>query len=239
MGNRATDALSEYRQVNVNGTLSLAEQAAKLGVRRFVFLSSIKVNGEETTIGTPYTEADMPKPIDAYGQSKYEAEVGLHAIAAKTGIELIIMRPTMIYGPNVKGNFARLLRLISLGVPLPFKSVNNRRSMISMKNCIDLIISAALHERSAGKTFLMSDGEDLSTPDLLTRISLVMQVKPRLFSFPPKLISLSAELFNQREISQRLIGSLQVDIGRARQDLNWTPIQSVNEGLSLTVKSLR
>ena len=237
MRERSNDALSDYRSVNVEGTLSLARQAAKIGVKRFVFLSSIKVNGEETKPGKPYTENDTPAPKDAYGQSKLEAELGLHDIANQTGMEIVILRPTLIYGPGVKGNFARLIKLIALGIPLPLKSVDNRRSMISLKNCVDLIICAAKHDKAAGQTFLMSDGEDLSTPDLIKLLGWAMHKPVRLFAFPPSIMSFGAALINQRGIAQRLIGNLQVDISRARQDLNWTPVQSVKEGLIATVQS--
>ena len=237
MRERSNDALSDYRSVNVEGTLSLARQAAKIGVKRFVFLSSIKVNGEETKPGKPYTEYDTPAPKDAYGQSKLEAELGLHDIANQTGMEIVILRPTLIYGPGVKGNFARLIKIITLGIPLPLKSIDNRRSMISLKNCVDLIICAAKHDKAAGQTFLMSDGEDLSTPDLIKLLGWAMQKPVRLFAFPPSIMSFGAALINQRGIAQRLIGNLQVDISRARQDLNWTPVQSVKEGLIATVQS--
>ena len=237
MRERSNDALSDYRSVNVEGTLSLARQAAKIGVKRFVFLSSIKVNSEETKPGKPYTEYDTPAPKDAYGQSKLEAELGLHDIANQTGMEIVILRPTMIYGLGVKGNFARLIKLIALGIPLPLKSVDNRRSMISLKNCVDLIICAAKHDKAAGQTFLMSDGEDLSTPNLIKLLGWAMHKPVRLFAFPPSIMSFSAAVISQRDIAQRLIGNLQVDISRARQDLNWTPVQSVKEGLIATVQS--
>jgi len=235
MRDRSTDPLSEYRRVNVEGTLSLAEQAAKAGVKRFVFLSSIKVNGEETEPGRPFTEADAPAPKDAYGVSKLEAELGLKQLAMKTGMEVVILRPTMVYGRGVKGNFARMMRVVSMGIPLPLRSVNNRRSMISLKNGVDLILCAAQHEKAAGNTYLMSDGDDLSTPELLRRLGAAMDKPPRLYPFPPTIMELGADLLKQRDIAQRLIGSLQVDISRARLDLNWSPIQSVDEGLRAAV----
>ena len=237
MQERSNDALSYYRSVNVEGTLSLARQAANAGVKRFVFLSSIKVNGEETKPGRPYTEQDTPAPKDAYGQSKLEAELGLHDIANQTGMEIVILRPTLIYGPGVKGNFARLIKLIELGIPLPLKSVDNRRSMISLKNCVDLIICAAKDDKAAGQTFLMSDGEDLSTPNLIKLLGWALHKPVGLFAFPPSIMAFGAALINQHDIVQRLIGNLQVDISRARQDLNWTPVQSVKEGLIATVQS--
>ena len=237
MRERSHDALSVYRTVNVEGTLSLARQAAKAGVKRFVFLSSIKVNGEETKPSQPYTEQDTPAPKDAYGQSKLEAEIGLHDIANQTGMEIVILRPTMIYGRGVKGNFARLIKIIALGIPLPLKSIDNRRSMISLKYCIDLIICAAKHDKAAGQTFLMSDGEDLSTPNLIKLLGWAMHKPVRLFAFPPAIMSFGAALINQRDIAQRLMGSLQVDISRARQELNWVPVQLVKEGFKAAVQS--
>ena len=236
MRDHSTDALSEYRRVNVEGTLSLAEQAAKAGVKRFVFLSSIKVNGGETEPGRPFTEADAPSPKDAYGVSKLEAELGLKQLAMKTGMEVVILRPTMVYGPGVKGNFARMMRVVSMGIPLPLKSVNNRRSMISLKNGVDLILCAAQHEKAAGNTYLMSDGDDLSTPELLRRLGAAMAKPPRQYPFPPTIMELGAELLKQRDIAQRLIGSLQVDISRARLELSWSPVQSVDEGLRAAVQ---
>ena len=231
MRERSINALAEYRCVNVEGTLSVAEQAVRAGVKRFVFLSSIKVNGEETAPGRPYTEADEPAPHDAYGQSKLEAELRLHEMSNKSGLEVVILRPTMIYGPGVKGNFARLIKLVRLGIPLPLQSINNRRSMIGLKNCVDLILCAAMTEKAAGNTYLMSDGEDLSTPELMTRLGLAMSKPARLFPFPPFMMEFGAKLLNQRDIAQRLVGSLQVDTIRAQRELNWTPIQSVNDGL--------
>jgi nucleoside-diphosphate-sugar epimerase len=235
MRDHSTDALSEYRRVNVEGTLSLAEQAAKAGVKRFVFLSSIKVNGEETEPGRPFTEADAPAPKDAYGVSKLEAELGLKQLAMNTGMEFVILRPTMVYGLGVKGNFARMMGVVSMGIPLPLKSVNNRRSMISLKNGVDLILCAAQHENAAGNTYLMSDGDDLSMPELLRRLGTAMDKPARLYPFPPTIMELGADLLKQRDIAQRLIGSLQVDISRARLELSWSPIQSVDEGLRAAV----
>jgi len=233
MGDQSGDALTEYRRVNVDGTLSLAEQAARAGVRRFVFLSSIKVNGEETKPGQPYTEADDPAPKDAYGQSKLEAELGLRDISNKTGMEIVILRPPMIYGPGVKGNFARLIKLAELGLPLPFGAVNNQRSMIGLKNCIDLIICAAIHEKASGNVFLMSDGYDLSTTELLKLMCKTMKRPSRLYPLPTSVLYFAAKCINQDAAAQRLLCSLQVDIGVTRKKLNWSPIQSIEDGLAV------
>lgn len=233
MGDQSRDALTEYRRVNVEGTLSLAEQAARAGVGRFVFLSSIKVNGEETKPGQPYTEADDPAPKDAYGQSKLEAELGLRDISNKTGIEIVILRPPMIYGLGVKGNFARLIKLAELGLPLPFGAVNNQRSMIGLKNCIDLIICAAIHENASGNIFLMSDGYDLSTTELLRLLCKTMKKPSRLYPLPAPVLHFAAKFINQDAAAQRLLCNLQVDIGETIKKLNWSPIQSIEDGLAV------
>jgi len=239
MRERLGDALSEYRRINVEGTLSIARQAAQAGVKRFVFLSSVKVNGEETRLGNPFTEKDTPAPKDPYGQSKLEAELGLQAIANKTGMELVILRPTMIYGPGVKGNFSQMIRIVRLGIPLPLLAVNNRRSMIGLKNCVDFIICAATHKNASGKIFLMSDGEDMSTPDLFMRVGRAMKRSTYLFSFPPWMLTLGASLLNQGKLSTRLINSLQVDIRRARTDLNWAPVRSIDDELLALIEFQR
>lgn len=232
MREQANDPLAEYRRVNVQGTLNLALQAAAAGVRRFVFISSIKVNGEETLQGRPFTSDDPHAPEDAYGISKAESEVELRRIAIETGMEVTIIRPPLIYGPGVKGNFASLIRWVRRGVPLPLVGVTyNRRSLVGLDNLVDLILVCAEHPRAANQTFLVSDGEDLSTTQLMTRIGKAMKRPTRLFWMPPAAITFIASLIGKRAISQRLLGSLQVDIQKTCDLLGWKPSVTVDEGL--------
>lgn len=232
MRDEALDPLAEYRRVNVDGTLALARQAAAAGVRRFVFISSIKVNGESTQTERPYRADDAPSPEDAYGISKAEAEAGLQAIAQETGMELVIIRPVLVYGPGVKGNFQSMVRTVSRGIPLPLGGVtSNRRSLVALDNLVDVICTCVDHPRAAGQIFLVSDGEDLSTADLLRRIAMVQGVPARLLPVPPVLLLWIARLLGKEAVAQRLLGSLQVDITKTRELLNWQPPLTVNEGL--------
>ncbi len=237
MREEALDPLIEYRRVNVQGTLNLARQAAAGGVRRFVFISSIKVNGEETGPGRPFTAHDVPAPEDAYGKSKAEAEAELRRLAEETGMEVTIIRPPLIYGPGVKGNFASLIRWVRRGVPLPLGGVTqNRRSLVGLDNLVDLIWVCAEHPKAANQTFLASDGEDLSTTDLLIRIGQALQRSARLLWMPPGAIAFIASLLGKQLISQRLLGSLQVDIQKTCDLLDWKPSVTVNEGLRRAVE---
>ncbi len=232
MRDKRADSLAEFRRVNVGGTTSLAKQAADAGVRRFIFLSSIKVNGESTDIGHPFTAADAPAPQDPYGISKHEAEQSLRQIAAETGMEVVIIRPPLVYGPGVKANFESMMRWLERGVPLPFGAVtNNRRSFVALENLIDLIATCLTHPTAANQTFLVSDGEDLSTADLLKRMGSALGKPARLFNVPISLLNHGAVLLNRPAIYQRLCGSLQVDIENTRKLLDWTPPLSVDEGL--------
>ena len=231
------DPLAEYRRVNVDGTLNLALQAAAAGVRRFVFISSIKVNGEATTIGAPFTAHDPPAPEDAYGLSKAEAEAGLKQVALETGMELTIIRPPLIYGPDVKGNFASLISWIRRSLPLPLASMTqNRRSLVSLDNLVDLILVCIEHPKAADQTFLVSDGEDLSTTELLIKIGIALGKPTRLLWVPSVLFYFMAALFGKKAISQRLLGSLQVDIKKTCELLDWKPPVSVDEGLRRAVE---
>jgi nucleoside-diphosphate-sugar epimerase len=237
MYEEAVDPLSEYRRVNVQGTLNLALQAAAAGVRRFVFISSIKVNGEETVPGHPFTPHDAPAPEDAYGVSKAEAEAGLRSIAKKTGMEVTIVRPPLIYGLGVKGNMASLIRWVRRGVPLPLGGINhNRRSLVGLDNLVDLILVCVDHPKAANQTFLVSDGEDLSTTELLRRIGKVVPKRVRLLSIAPGIIAFVAMILGKKAVSQRLLGSLQVDIHKTCDLLNWTPPVTVDEGLRRAVE---
>lgn len=228
----AINPLAEFRRVNVDGTLNLAKQAASAGVRRFIFISSIKVNGERTARGHSFTADDAPFPEDAYGQSKAEAEFGLKEIAVETGMELTIIRPPLVYGPGVKGNFSSLLRWVTRGVPLPLGAVtDNRRSLVALDNLVDLILTCVDHPKAANQTFLVSDGEDLSTADLLRRIGKSLNRPARLIPVPVSILIIASRLLGKSSIAQRILGSLQVDISKTCTLLNWNPPVSVDEGL--------
>lgn len=226
------DPLTEYRRINVEGTLNLARRAVTAGVRRFIFISSIKVNGESTQPGRPFNAEDVPAPEDAYGISKAEAEAGLQQLAHETRMELVIIRPVLVYGPGVKGNFASLLRWLQCGLPLPLGSIkNNRRSLLALDNLVDLICICINHPRAAGQTFLVSDDEDLSTIDLLQRMSQVIGYPTRLLPVPLAALRLAARVLGKSNMVERLIGSLQVDITKTRDLLGWRPLLTVDEGL--------
>ena len=231
MQDTATDPLVEFRRVNVQGTLNLARQAAAAGVRRFVFISSIKVNGETTELDQPFTADDEPAPLDPYGISKMEAEQGLRKIAAGTGMEVVIIRPPLVYGPGVKANFLSMMRWLRRGVPLPLGAIHNRRSMVALDNLVDLILTCIDHPAAANQTFLVSDGEDLSTTQLLQRLGRALGKPARLIPVPAMLLKVGAALVGKPAIAQRLCGSLQVDISKTQQLLGWTPPLSVDEGL--------
>jgi len=240
MSDRSPDPLAEFRRVNVEGTEALARQAAAAGVKRFVFLSSIKVNGEFTERGQPFTADDVPAPEDPYGVSKYEAEQLLQQMAAETGMEVVIIRPPLVYGPGVKGNFRSMMRWLARGVPLPLAAVTqNRRSLVALDNLVDLIVTCLNHPAAANQTFLVSDGEDLSTAELLKRMGAAMGHPARLFYLPPALLKLGATVLNKPAIYQRLCGSLQLDIAKTRQLLGWTPPVSVDEGLRRAAEGFR
>lgn len=231
MKDEAVDPLAEYRRVNVEGTLNLARQAADVGVRRFVFISSVKVNGEQTAPGKPFGAEDRPAPEDAYGISKWEAEQGLQQLAAETGMELVVIRPPLVYGPGVKGNFAAMIRLVEKGIPLPLGSIHNQRTLVALDNLVDLIIRCIDHPAAANQVFLAGDGEDLSTTELLRRLGKAMGRPVRLLPVPESLLVLGATLLGKQAVARRLLGSLQVDISKARDLLGWEPPLSVDEGL--------
>lgn len=237
MRDTSSNPLDALRAVNVTGSLNLARQAASAGVRRFVFISSVKVNGEETRRGRPFAAGDHPAPQDAYGISKAEAEAGLRAISAETGMEFVIIRPPLVYGAGVKGNFAAMMRAVEHGLPLPFGAVtDNRRSLVALDNLLDLIVTCIDHPAAANQTFLVSDGEDLSTADLLRRLGAAMDKRARLLDIPPALLSAAAAMIGKRAIAQRLLGNLQVDISHTCRTLGWKPPISVDEGLRRAVQ---
>ncbi|MDZ7938367.1 MAG: SDR family oxidoreductase [Rhodoferax sp.] len=232
---KAIDPLAEFRRVNVGGTLNLAQQAAVAGVKRFIFISSVKVNGESTTAGHAFTENDPPSPQDAYGQSKHEAECGLRRIAETSNMEVVIIRPPLVYGPGVKANFAALMRAVQLGWPLPLGAVDNRRSLVSLGNLVDLILVCISHPKAAGQTFMVSDGFDLSTAELVRGLARVHGVGVRLVSVPVWILRSGAALLGKSSAIDRLCGNLQVDISKARNILGWVPPVSVEQGLSRVV----
>lgn len=232
MRDMAATPLTEFRRINVGGTLALAHQAANAGVRRFVMVSSAKVNGESTLPGQPFTAHDAPAPQDAYAISKHEAEQGLRSLAAQNGMEVVIVRPPLVYGPGVKANFAAMMRWLSRGIPLPLGSITrNRRSLVGIDNLVDLIVTCLDHPSAAGYTFLASDGEDLSTTELLCRLGAALGLPTRLVPVPESWLSLGAHLVGRPEIYKRLCGSLQLDIAFTREQLDWKPPVSVDEGL--------
>ncbi|WP_264297970.1 UDP-glucose 4-epimerase family protein [Alkalilimnicola sp. S0819] len=236
MGDRAADPLAEFRQTNVQGTLRLAEQAAAAGVKRFIYLSSIKVNGESTEAGRPFQADTPPAPVDPYGVSKHEAEDGLYALAAKTGMELTIIRPPLVYGPGVKANFHAMMRWLHRGVPLPLGAIDNRRSLVARGNLVDLILRCLEHPAAANQLFLVSDGEDLSTTDLLRRMGRALNRPARLLPVPPAVLKLGGTLLGRAAVFERLCGSLQVDSSKARELLGWVPPLTVDEGLRLAAE---
>ena len=239
MSDRVVDPLEEFRKVNVAGTERLARMAVAHGVKRFVYVSSIKVNGEKNVGEFGYTELDIPAPLDSYGLSKWEAEQALHRIANETGLELVIIRPPLVYGANVKGNFAQMLKVLAAGIPLPLASVHNRRSLVYVENLVDALIACAVHPAAAGQSYLVSDGEDISTPDLLRRLGAAMGSPARLFSFPPVLLKLAGRATGKSDQVERLQESLQIDSGKIRRELNWTPPYSLQQGLQATAEWYR
>lgn len=237
MHDSATDPLVEFRRVNVDGTLNLARQAVEAGVRRFVFLSSIKVNGESTQAGQAFSADDPPAPVDPYGISKYEAEQGLWQLAEQTGIEVVIVRLPLVYGPGVKANFERLMHWIARGLPLPLGAVNhNRRSLLALDNLIDLLCLCLTHPAAAGRTLMAADGEDLSTADLLRRLALALEIQPHLLNVPPGVLGWGASLLGKQAVAQRLLGNLQVDTRMTCELLAWQPPLTVDQGLQRVVQ---
>lgn len=239
MSDASEDPLTEYRRVNVEGTLRLAEQAAREGIKRFIFISSIKVNGEGTRLSAPYTADDVAAPCDPYGVSKMEAEQQLRLLAERTLMEVVIIRPVLVYGPGVKANFLSMMRWLNKGVFLPFGAIHNQRSLVALDNLVDLIVTCLDHPSAANQTFLVSDGDDMSTTDLLTRMGIALGKPARLIPVPAILLQLAAAMLGRKAIGQRLCGSLQVDIGKTRRMLGWTPPSTVASALRKTAESFQ
>ncbi|WP_268797325.1 UDP-glucose 4-epimerase family protein [Pseudomonas huanghezhanensis] len=235
MHEHVDDPMALFREVNTAGTLNLATQAAKAGVRRFIFISSIKVNGESTLPGRPFLADEPCAPCDPYGLSKYEAEQGLMEMAASSQMEVVIIRPVLVYGPGVRANFQQLMRILRRGLPVPLGAVNNARSLVSLDNLVDLIRVCADHRAAANQIFLVSDDQDVSTKELARRLVLLLRSKTWLVPFPDHLIFRFAKLVGRNSSARRVLGSLQVDISKTKQLLNWLPPVSLDEGLKRTV----
>lgn len=228
-----------FRSVNVAGTLQLARQAIAAGVRRFIFISSVKVHGDVTPPGEAFCADDIPCPADAYGLSKWEAEKELSSLANETGLELVIIRPPLVYGPGVKANFLTLLNLVDKGIPLPLGAVDNSRSLVFIDNLVDLIITCLDHPGAINQVFLVSDSDDVSTASLIKRIARSSGTKPRVFSIPVWLLIFLSSVLGKRALTMRLCESLKVDISKTVQRLNWSPQYSLDEGLKRTVAAYK
>lgn len=237
MRDDAAEPLAEYRKTNVDGTMNLARQAAQAGVRRFIFISSIKVNGEYTLPGCSFTADDMPAPVDAYAISKYEAEQALRELAGNTAMEFVIIRPPLVYGPGVKANFSSMMRWLDQAMPLPLGAIDNRRSLLALDNLVDLIIICIEHPAAAKQVFLAADGEAMSTTQLLRQVAAALGKPALLIPVPRGLLTVVAKLLNKTAIVQRLCGSLQVDIGKTHRLLGWIPPVSVDEALARTAQN--
>jgi nucleoside-diphosphate-sugar epimerase len=226
-----TDPDAKFFEVNAAGTLALARQAAEAKVQRMIFTSSVKVNGEYTLPGKTFSEADTPNPHGGYAQSKYEAESSLRQVALATGMEVVIIRPPLVYGAGSKANFAALMRRVEQGWPLPLGALHNQRSLIGLANLVDFIITCLSHKQAANQTFLVSDGHDLSTTELIRRLALALEVPARLLPIPAWALMAGATLLGKQSIAQRVLGNLQIDISKAQRLLGWFPPVSVDESL--------
>jgi nucleoside-diphosphate-sugar epimerase len=236
MDDGARDKLSEYRKVNVDATLELARMAAANGVKRFIFMSSVKVNGEFTLPGRPFRADDSVAPVDPYGISKYEAELALRSLAQTTGLEVVIIRSPLVYGPGVKANFESMVRWVHRGIPLPLGSIHNCRSLVALDNLVSLIEVCTTHAAAPGRTFMVSDGCDVSTTQLLRMLSQSLGKNAHLIPVPALVLKWAAFALGQAKAAQRLLGSLQVDIEDTRATLNWAPVVGLQTGLDLVAK---
>lgn len=239
MEDNTNEPLAEYRAINTQGTLCLAEKAAQSGVKRFIFISSIKVNGESTTASRPFTAFDKPSPRDPYSVSKMEAEQGLQELGRRSGMEIVIIRPPLVYGYGVKANFASLMRVAGKGIPLPVRGLNsNKRSLVSVNNLVDLIRTCIVHPNAANQIFLVSDDNDLSTAEIVALMSKVQNKNNYSFAIPVCCFRLIGKLPNIGNVVDRLAGSLQLDIAHTKSTLDWSPPYSVEYGFKLAAKEL-
>lgn len=233
---REPESLAWYRRVNVDGTLNLARQAAGCGVKRFVFLSSVKVNGDNTQPGRAFRAEDPPGPTDAYAVSKHEGEIGLARVAEEQGMEVVTIRPPLVYGPGAKANFLTLMRWVYKGYPMPFARVDNRRSLIAVHNLVDLVRVCCVHPLAANETFMAADGEDVSTAELITRLGVALDRPARLVPVPPKLLLALAAAAGKRQQAGKLLNSLEIDARRTRKRLDWQPPVGMEEALESTAQ---
>jgi UDP-N-acetyl-alpha-D-quinovosamine dehydrogenase len=233
MHDNASDPLTEYLEVNLHGTSNLARQAAKSGVKRFIYVSSVKVNGEYTNTQA-FTETNQPNPQDPYAISKWQAEQALREISREIGMEVVIVRPPLVYGPGVKANFYRLMELINKALPIPLASIRNRRSMVYVGNLVDALILCATHPAAAGHTYLVSDGEEVSTPQLVQALAIALHKPSRVFPLPLVLMRNVAKLFGKSAAIDRLTQSLVVDSSKIRNELGWQPPYTIAQGLQAT-----
>jgi len=235
MHDDAVDPREAYQRVNVNGTEALARAAAEQGVRRMVFVSTAKVNGESTS-GRPFSEGDPPDPHDPYAVSKWEAEEALRSVAANTGLEVVIVRPPLVYGPGVRANFLRLMRLVERGVPLPLPDTKNRRSLIGVENLADFLVRCVSHPGAANETLMVSDGEDVSTRELIDRLARALGRSGRFLPVPEFAVRLAARLVGKEAAVNRLLGSLAINSDKARLRLGWKPPVTLDSGLAATAR---
>lgn len=233
MHEKAANSLSAFQEVNLHGTVNLARQAATAGVKRFAYVSSIKVNGEYSD-EKPFTESDISNPQDPYAISKWQAEQALQEIGRETGMEVVIVRPPLVYGPEVKANFLHLLDIVNRALPLPLGSINNRRSMIYVGNLVDALMLCATHPKAAGQTYLVSDGDAISSPQLIKDIALAMRKPSRVFPFPLSIIQFCARLLGKSSVIERLTESLEIDSSKIRKELGWAPPYTMQQGLQAT-----
>lgn len=239
MKDKAANPLEEFLKVNLYGTSNLAQQAASAGVKRFVYVSSVKVNGDQTTVIRPFLESDEPDPQNPYAASKWRAEQDLQRIASETGLEVVIVRPPLVYGPGVKGNFVSLMAAIDRGIPLPLKGANNVRSLVYVGNLVDALIACATHPAAAGQTYLVSDGDDVSTAVLVDMIALSLGRNSRAFNFPHAILRAVATVLGRVEQMDRLFGSLRVNDEKLRMELAWSPPYTLEQGLRATAEWYR
>lgn len=239
MRESAENPIEEFRKVNVAGTEHLARSAAACGVKRLVFVSSIGVHGKQTILGRSFSELDNPYPHNDYALSKWEGELALHRVAHETGLEVVIIRPPLVYGADAPGNFAQMLKVLAKNIPLPLASIENRRSLVYIGNFVDVLLKCATHEAAAGQTYLVSDGEDVSTPDLLRQLGAAMGHPAHLWPCPPVLLKLAGRLVGKSGQIERLLGSLQVDSSKIRRELGWQPPYTLQQGLQATAEWYR